>query len=134
MKAMLLHPLRLALLGLPAYNLYVFSQGKAEASDLGWWVEQAGFIAWALGAYIILLLSTFIFRLNWMQLIFFCAGAAGLGYFYLTEEIYSFFLAMEYFQGENKKMLPVIPYAMTFITLIVAWVFKTRHHPVKTRP
>lgn len=126
MKALLLHPLRLALIALPAYNLYIFSQGEGAGKPTDWWIDQAGFIAWALGSYGILLLASFMFRLNWIQLILFCLGTAGLGFFYLTEDIYKFFLSLEYFQDENKKMLPVVPYAITVLTLLLSLLFKSR--------
>lgn len=131
MKAALLHPLRLALIALPAYNLYEFSLGEGAEKDTAWWMDQAGFIAWALGSYAILLAATFIYRLNWSQILLFCIGTAGLGLFYLTQQIYQFFLAMDYFQEENKKMLPIIPYAMVLATLILSTLFKTRYGKAK---
>lgn len=125
-KKIVLWVLRVVLIVAPAYNLYVFASGEGAGKDTAWWLEQAGFIAWALGSYMMLLIASVAFNINWAQVAALVVGAAGLTYFYLTPEVYTTFLNIPFFQ-EHKKALPVIPYAYTVIVLILSTLLKTRY-------
>lgn len=125
-KIIILWLLRICLIVAPAYNLMVFAKGEGASNTFDWWTQNAGFIAWALGSYMILLFTTIAFNINWAQLGALVLGASGLAYFYLTPEVYTSFLDIPFFQ-EHKKALPVIPYAYTVIVLLLATLLKTRY-------
>lgn len=125
-KQGILIALRVICVVAPAYNLYVFANGEGAGKDMGWWIDQAGFIAWALGSYAMILIATVAMRINWAQVAALILGAVGLAYFYLTPQVYNAFLELPFFQ-ENKKALPVIPYAYTVVVLLLASLLKTRY-------
>ena len=130
MKSALLWVLRAALVVAQAYNLYVFASGEGAGKPMDWWLEQGGFIAWALGSYAMLLIATVAFNINWAQIGALVLGAAGLAYFYLTPEVYTSFLEIPFFQ-EHKKALPIIPYAYTVVVLLLSSLLKTRYRKKK---
>lgn len=125
-KTIVIWLLRAVLIAAPIYNLVVFVKGEGASNTLDWWIDNAGFIAWALGSYAMLLIATMAFAINWKQIVVLGVGALGLAYFYLTPEVYTHFLELPFFQ-ENKKALPVIPYAYTVIVLLLATLLKTRY-------
>lgn len=125
-KMAILWGLRIMCVVAPAYNLYVFANGEGAGKDMAWWIDQAGFIAWALGSYMMILIATIAFNINWAQVGALALGALGLAYFYLTPEVYTSFLEMPLFQ-EHKKALPVIPYAYTVLVLLLASLLKTTY-------
>lgn len=127
LKKVVLWVLRVVLVVAPAYSLYVFANGdEAAGKPTEWWFEQAGFIAWTLGSYMMILIASVAFRINWAQVVVLVLGALGLTYFYLTPDVYHSFLEMPVFQA-NKKALPLIPYIFTIAVLLLASLLKTRY-------
>jgi hypothetical protein len=126
MKLAIIWLLRLATLAAPAYSLYIFANGEGADKDIDWWKAQAGFIAWALGSYLTILISTYAFNINMKQVGILAIGVVGLAYFYLTPDVYEAFLSIPFFEA-NKKMLPIIPYLYTAVICLIAGLFHTRH-------
>lgn len=123
-KRYVLWLLRLAAIAAPAYSLYIFATGEGADRSLSWWQAQASYIAWALGAYFIILISSYAVRINWAQIVVLAIGVAGLAYFYLVPDIYILFLESPFF-AENKKAVPVVPYLYTVIITFIAMLLKS---------
>ena len=127
MKKLLVWLLRLALLALPTFIIYEYVQNEDVQHDIQWWIDNAGYIAWALGSFLLLLFAASNIELiTGAQLGVLIIGTVLLAYFYLDEGIYQAFLGMPFF-AENKKFLPVIPYGVTAIILIIFLLFKRRY-------
>lgn len=126
MKQIVLYVFRLVMIVAPTYNIYVFMQGEGAEHNSDWWMGNAGFIAWALGAYLLLIWASLNRAITTAQIVVLIFGGISLMYFYLSRDIYSVFLAIPFFE-ENKKLLPVIPYAMTMITIAVSFLFRWKY-------
>ncbi len=124
MKQMALYVFRLAMLIAPAYSIYIYLTGDDSANQSDLLLGNAGFIAWALGGYVLLIWASLNRAITWAQIVVLSLGGMALVYFFLSHDIYSVFLAMPFFEGDNKKLLPVIPYVMTMITLLVSFLFR----------
>lgn len=126
MKQIVLYMFRLAMIIAPAYSIYVFMTGEGAEDNGGMSLDTAGFIAWALGAYLLLIWASMSRAISWGQITVLCIGGLALMYFFLSRDIYSVFLAIPFFE-ENKKLLPIIPYAMTMITLMISFLFRRKY-------
>lgn len=126
MKTAVLWILRMIVAAAPAYSLYVFMQGAGQQYGQQWWLENSGYIGWALGAYLIIFLGSMSWTINWPQIVALFIGAVGLMYFYFSRDIYSAFYSIPFF-AENKKLLPLIPYIYVVIILTICSAMRKRY-------
>lgn len=125
-KIIVLWLLRIAVCAAPAYSLHMYLQGEGSTHDTQWWLENVGYIAWALGSYMIIFLGSMAWAINWTQISLLVGGALGLMYFFFTRDVYSAFLSIPFFE-KHHRMLPVVPYVYIVFIMLVATLLKTRH-------